>query len=327
MRLHNEHIARLGNRSCADPFPLPPHYTPRVLFVNFNTINYDFQRAMWEHFVTHYVNIGIRPADMLFVLHVNPLLTDAAPEQEYTTILKRYNITWHRWEGEYTSQNMKVIREKLIRDEGVGPYDWIIHADGDELHEWPRPVREYLAWCDKNGYNAVRGYMYDRVSPTGQLVSVAQTPSVWHQFPHKCLVTKKLLKGNKKKIVALRAYLRVNQGKHQVDGPDPVFIDDAQCTIRTRLFDLRPVTVNHFKWVSGVIDRLVRRIDLYIHKQFDWWQESWRFMQHYQRHGMRICVECEELLCESDGLERNYDLYTLRDNPWDALLERSPPRR
>ena len=29
-----------------------------------------------------------------------------------------------------------------------------------------------------------------------------------------------------------------------------------------------------------------------------WWQESWRFMQHYQRHGMRMCVECKDLWCE-----------------------------
>ena len=77
---------------------------------------------------------------MVFVMHVNPVLEDVAPESHYYSVLKFYNISWHRWEGEYSSQTMKVIREKLVREHGVSPYDWVLHADGDELQEWPLKV-------------------------------------------------------------------------------------------------------------------------------------------------------------------------------------------
>lgn len=42
-----------GQNLTCDPFPRPPGVKSKVWLFNFNTVNYDFQRPMWEAFVHH----------------------------------------------------------------------------------------------------------------------------------------------------------------------------------------------------------------------------------------------------------------------------------
>ncbi|MDH6119370.1 hypothetical protein ABH930_000612 [Kitasatospora sp. GAS204A] len=178
---------------------------------------------------------------------------------------------WH----EHTNTE---LRDALREQAGPG---WHLLADSDEFHTYPAPLTEVTTAAEENGRAVVGALMLDRVSADGRLALWRPESGLDRAFPLGGHLTHRLLHGDPRKIVLALSDVAVASGNHRAPGrqPDPHAL----------------ACVHHFKWRSGVLDDLRRRVD---HFTTGAWTEhtpavrteATRLLQHIDRHQGRIDV-------------------------------------
>lgn len=128
------------------------------------------------------------------------------------------------------------------------PDDWFILADQDELHAYPDDLVDLIGFCDKKGYHFVEGCLIDRISNTGELITVNPLRPIWEQFPLGAMFSARVLGAVTNKIVAAKGFVTLANGQHHAYSgvgcpPSDVYIP-----------------VHHFKWVDGLPARLRSRV-------------------------------------------------------------------
>lgn len=184
------------------------------------------------------------------------------------------------------------LRESLREQAGTG---WHLLADADELQTYPAPLDEVIATAEADGHRVVGGLMLDRVAADGSLAHWRPETGLDRAFPLGGHLTHRLLKGDPRKIVLVRSGVAVASGNHRAPGhkPDP---EALAC-------------VHHFKWRSGVLDDLRRRVERFA--SGDWTEhtpavrdEAGRLLDHTGRHGGRIDVADPRLAFRRVSLDR-----------------------
>ncbi|MEU0840378.1 glycosyltransferase family 2 protein [Streptomyces sp. NPDC005962] len=173
---------------------------------------------------------------------------------------------WH----EHTNTQ---LRDALRHRAGPG---WHLIADADEFQQYPAPLGEVIARAEKSGHHVVGGLMLDRVAASGCLTDWRPDGGLDVAYPLGGHLTHRLLHGDPRKIALARHDVAVSSGNHRAPGhrPDP----DRICA------------VHHFKWRSGILDDLRRRVR---HFTSGTWQEhtpavrdeAGRLLTHIDRHG------------------------------------------
>ena len=173
----------------------------------------DFDLPILEHFVEHYLSLGIPSENFLFVLNV---FKDFNNLDKGLNILKKYNIfPKDIWCYEYESEE-KWQRVHMMLSKHVSKDDWVIHPDSDEFHEFPNNnLIQILSLCDAQRINAIQGFLIDRVTKNGKLLDVKSQININEQFPKKINLTK-LIGLSGVKLMAYKGYLRANNGSGQI---------------------------------------------------------------------------------------------------------------
>ncbi len=178
---------------------------------------------------------------------------------------------WH----EHTNTH---LRDALREQAGPG---WHLLADADEFQTYSAPLPEVIAQAEAAGSPVVGGLMLDRVAADGRLAHWSPATGLDHAFPLGGHLTHRLLHGDPRKIVLVRSGVNIASGNHRAPGhkPDPSVL----------------ACVHHFKWRSGVLDDLRRRVERFSTGQ--WTEhtpavrdEASRLLEHVGRHGGRIDV-------------------------------------
>jgi hypothetical protein len=158
------------------------------------------------------------------------------------------------------------------------PNDWWVLADQDELHYYPDDLHSLLAYCDRNGYDAIMGAFVDRLSADGRFPAIDRSTSIWEQYPLGGIISSEILAAYTMKVVAAKGHVAISGGHHRTLNGQP-------CPIAS-LF----VQVHHFKWTHGVIERQRQRTDEYRRKGLYYWTEPDLFVQYCEQHADRIDV-------------------------------------
>ncbi|MFJ2771743.1 glycosyltransferase family 2 protein [Streptomyces sp. NPDC087300] len=156
---------------------------------------------------------------------------------------------------------------------------WHLLADVDEFQQYPAPLHEVITQAEKSRHRVVGGLMLDRVSACGRLTNWRSEGGLDLAYPLGGHLTHRLLHGDPRKIVLARRDVTVASGNHRAPGHRPDV--DRLCA------------VHHFKWRSGVLDDLRRRIR---HFSTGTWQEQTpavrdeasRLLEHVGRHSGAI---------------------------------------
>ncbi|MFF1693516.1 hypothetical protein ACFVXC_07830 [Streptomyces sp. NPDC058257] len=232
--------------------------------------------ALLAAWATHYRGLGIERFHVAF--HFPDHVPDAWRHQ-LVAASHELDITpaavstgpWH----EHTNSE---LRDALREEAGTG---WHLLADADELQTYPAPLDEVIATSEAGGHRVVGGLMLDRVAADGRLAHWSPVTGLDWAFPLGGHLTHRLLRGDPRKIVLVRSGVTVASGNHRAPGhkPDP---EALAC-------------VHHFKWRSGVLDDLHRRVERFT--SGDWSEhtpavrdEAHRLLDHTDRHGGRIDV-------------------------------------
>ena len=257
------------------------------------------------------------------VLHNND--QPAAPSKTAATpgaFLDKVGVKYMAWNGTFTADAKMAKSFESLR--GIHAHDTVIlQMDVDEepeLDKFNQALRELEAQqCD-----AVFAYWQDRLAPDGNLSQVLLSASMQEQFPLKCDLSGKVVKGGKTtKTIAYRADSRLDGGQHDVwcdrSTGRGAWNKTAACArhaherAKSKLLPLiyanvpnlqsRPrycpskVPLRHYKFVLGVTDYLQRRMNSYRRLGLHWWKDSKLFLGHIREHGGRVCVDCKGMRC------------------------------
>lgn len=172
---------------------------------------------------------------------------------------------------------------------------WHLIADSDEFQTYPAPLTAMIAQAEATGHKAIGGLMLDRVTNDGRLAHWRPETGLDRAFPLGGHLTHRLLRGDPRKIVLAHSSATVASGNHRAPGHRPA-PDTLAC-------------VHHFKWRSGVLDDLRRRVDRFT--SGEWVEhtpavrsEASRLLQHLDRHHGRIDVADPRLAFRRVTLDR-----------------------
>jgi len=163
----------------------------------------------------------------------------------------------------------KVYRESRERH----PSDWHILADQDEFQIYPMELAELELFCNKKGYDYVRGCWVDRLAADGGFHKVHSMLSVWDQFPFGAFLSYPVGAADPRKVVFARSNVDVCVGQH-------LAYNGRCCPITDVL-----VQVHHFKWVGGIVAELQARAELLKQAGYDFHIESLRFVKYFNNNG------------------------------------------
>jgi len=176
---------------------------------------------------------------------------------------------WH----EHTNTD---LRERLRTLAGPG---WHLLADSDEFHQFATGIDDAIAAAEDSGTAVVGGLLLDRITRDGELPPITPDTDLDQTFGLGGHLTHRLLRGDPRKIIAVRSDMPVASGNHRAPGqrPDPD----------------RLVCVHHFKWRHGVLADLHQRVRRF--SSGEWVEhtpavrsEATRLLEHVGRHDGRL---------------------------------------
>ncbi|MFJ1597251.1 glycosyltransferase family 2 protein [Streptomyces sp. NPDC088261] len=234
------------------------------------------EAALLTTWIKHYRRLGVER--FLLTFHFPEHVPDER-RHELHAVCRQSGIVpagsssgpWH----EYTNSH---IRDALRHQAGRG---WHLFADADEFQQYPTHLREVVAQAERSRRQVVGGLLLDRVSADGHLTDWNQGDGLDLAYPLGGHLTHRLLHGDPRKIVLARHEVSLSSGNHRAPGhqPDP----DRLCA------------VHHFKWRTGILDDLRRRVD---HFSTGLWREqspavrdeAGRLLAHVGRYQGRVNV-------------------------------------
>ncbi|EFG64932.1 conserved hypothetical protein [Streptomyces sp. SPB074] len=246
--------------------------------------------ALLTAWTAHYRRLGVERFHLAF--HFAEHVPDAWRRQLLDTAWELGLPTSLVSTGPWHEHTNTELRDALREQAGPG---WHLLADSDEFQTYPAALNDVAAEAEENGRAVVGGLMLDRVSADGRLALWRPESGLDRTFPLGGHLTHRLLQGDPRKIVLALSDVTVASGNHRAPGRKP----DSQAL----------ACVHHFKWRSGVLDDLRRRVDRFASGAWSEQSpavrdEAGRLLEHVDRHNRRIDVSDPRLGFRHVTLER-----------------------
>jgi len=272
----------------------------------------DFDLPLLRHFIKHYISLGIKPENFLFVLNV---FKDRSKIYEGLKILEEYNIfPKDIWCYEYESEE-KWKRVHLMLNKHVTKNDWIVHPDSDEFFQFPYPLQTLLQLLDSRNINAAQAFLVDRLSENGEIKNIESEVDIFRQFPVKANLAN-LIGISGVKLALYKGYLRANNGSgqiHQQCVDETIYTHGPSMSLHetdlskkimgdySEKREYNPANFNesvyqimcmhhgfiahHFKWHGTVLEKLRQRIETYTKFNRPQLIQSVKILNHYEKNG------------------------------------------
>jgi len=269
----------------------------------------DFDLPLLDHFIKHYISLGIKPENFLFVLNV---FKDKTNLKKGIKILETYNIfPKDIWCYEYESEE-KWQRIHMILNKHVTQNDWVVHPDSDEFFQFPYKLSDLTLILDQKNINAAQGFLVDRLTINGEIKNIEKEINLFDQFPSKANLAN-LIGIAGVKLMLYKGYLRANNGSgqihqqclqhtrythggnlslHQTELGKKVMGDyDKKRSYDPENFNesvyqtmemYHGFIVHHFKWHGDVIKKLSQRVETYTKFKRPQLSQSQILLEHYK---------------------------------------------
>jgi hypothetical protein len=157
------------------------------------------------------------------------------------------------------STKLKLRRYGAVLEQYCSNDDWVLYADGDEFHVYPRPLPEFLRDLAARQIDYATGHLIDRLAPDGVLERIRSNPTLWDQFPFGGTVTASIVGGWTRKVCVARGSLRLAEGgAHALRFGGDVNASYAR-THADRPSDTM-IEIHHFKWDASLRSRLADKL-------------------------------------------------------------------
>lgn len=238
------------------------------------------------HMLDHYESMGIGRFDVH--VHLRDQADPALDIVREILLPRGHQVASVTTGGLWIGTQIRVQQD--ITSVPSKPNEWYLLADQDEFQAYPEPIHVILEKCGRAGYDYVCGCMLDRVARDGSLGSVAGGTPIWKQFPMAGFFTYPVLRGNPRKIVAMKGGLRLaGSGHHYAENGSP-------CPLSEYF-----IQVHHFKWTAGLVAHLRERVRVLHAIGNRDWQESERVLAYLEANDYRIALNDPRFLMAECG--------------------------
>lgn len=209
--------------------------------------------AILPHFLEHAKHLGV---NRVFInINNGPL------NPEYERVSRIYGkhpmvSLYYNGRGLYdTEDDARMLSSLIGMNEERG--NWVMVADIDEFPIFEGDsLQGFIEQADRSGVNHLFGELVDRVTQDGSIPKELSR-DIWNQFPIRCRLTA-ALGACSLKVVMMKAGTFIRGGHHHV-------------MIGT---GLKCCTVEHFKWHTNVIDRILDRYEIEAARGYPWIKEG-----------------------------------------------------
>ena len=206
------------------------------------------------YMIQHYI-------DMVDEIHIVAYDTNNKQYENVQKICKQFGnkIILHRHNDtqEYNWETVTMLYNAI---KGLYPDDWWIVSDDDEFQVYPKPIKEMIADCEKNGWQIVRGGFIDRVGENGEFKEIkpfTKKENIFTQFPYAGFFRYPMSGACPNKICIMRGDIEITAGQHyaKIDGHSTWRWQGWNHPLIAPI-DTHSVQVHHFKWDSTVANRI-----------------------------------------------------------------------
>jgi Glycosyl transferase family 2 len=242
-----------------------PTRTPETMKL-FTSI-FDDTRLL-PYFLHHYARAGIDEFHMLAPSDSVGELSSLAPEYHITVS----TIDWTAMSESFSRGDLATAVLGEVRAHHQADDEWVVILDLDEFVDFGGPIDTVIVRAEAEGANVVKGVMYDRFSADGRTIDPIDGASLDETYPVRSRFIPNVMLGCDDKAVIVKGRLEGAQGAehHQLVG------ERAASTV---------LTIEHFKWTQGSVDRLRARCRKLQELGTSWWIEYARAIEHYETYG------------------------------------------
>ena len=123
--------------------------------------------------INHYKDI----VDEIFVVVYRQHELDGILDQVVNLGIKPYKVvTEPKFNWERVTQLYNEVKQ-------TKPNEWWVVSDDDELHVYPKDIREMIQECEENGWEFITGGFLDRIGERGEFPLVTKETNIWESFP------------------------------------------------------------------------------------------------------------------------------------------------
>lgn len=276
----------------------------------------------------------IKPRNILITMHSTATdlneLKSLPNFQAADTFLRAVGAPYAIDNRVFTANNKMMISLEQL----YGIYDkkkLIYHSDLDEVPD-TQQLYKALGELQRDECDAIKGQWRERVAIDGSPTDIvlSKSKSLKQQFPYSCEISAAYMPIRTTwKVLVYRSYFRLVSGQHDIwcnvpnrgipysnrtwdaSGACRAHIRarvDKSTALKDILFRIpKPkamprycptvVTINHFKFVSGVVEELKRRADSYKNLSLAWWTQSYNIVKHIEGNFGKLCVNCDKFKC------------------------------
>ena len=177
------------------------------------------------------------------------------------------------------------------------PDEWWIVSDDDEMHVYPKPIRELIDECDEYGYNFITGGFLDRIGKDGTFPVITDNSDIWSDFPLGGFFRYPMSGAMPNKVCVMRGDTQCTSGHHFVKiGDTDTWRERGWDWPERYPIDNGLVQIHHFKWESTVLKRLQDAANK--RNEFTYWREFRKMYRNIKKSDWRIDIDNPEYMIE-----------------------------
>lgn len=188
-------------------------------------------------------------------------------------------------------------------------------SDDDELHVYPKPLRELITECDENGWEFITGGFLDRIGENGEFPLVTNETNIWESFPLAGFFRYPISGAMPNKCCVMKGSVDVTPGQHfAVIGDTDTWRERGWNHPKRYPIEKGFIQVHHFKWDSTVLKRLKEVSET--KEDYSYWKEYKKMYRGIQVNDWKIDINNSQFM-----FERMKDNTYLDYSKWKELSD------
>jgi len=188
------------------------------------------------------------------------------------------------------------------------PDEWWVVSDDDELHVYPKPLREMVTECDQNGWEFITGGFIDRIGENGEFPKVQNDSNIWELFPFGGFFRYPMSGAMPNKCCVMKGSVDVTPGQHfAVIGDTDTWRERGWNHPRRYPVGRGEgfIQVHHFKWDSTVLERLKEVSET--KKNYTYWREYKKMYDSILKNDFKIDLFNDEFMFERLSKNKHWE--------------------
>ena len=253
--------------------------------------------TLLPHMLNHYKDI----VDEIYVVVYRQHELDGILEDVINLGIKPHKVVT---EPKFNWERVTELYNEVKRTK---PNEWWVVSDDDEFHIYPKPLRELITECDKNGWEFITGGFLDRIGERGEFPLVEKDTNIWESFPLAGFFRYPISGAMPNKCCVMKGSVDVTSGQHfAVIGDTDTWRERGWNHPKRYPIENGFIQVHHFKWDSTVLERLKEVSQT--KEDYTYWREYRKMYRGIQLNDWKIDVENKEYKLQK-MIRKNYSEY------------------